>query len=524
MLVERPLIYCHLKQTAKKMQKTFSPKKIIVVLGSGRSGTSLLMRALTRFGMTISAELIPSSVQNPSGTYEDRNIFAVHSDILKALNTNQYLPMPEAWLQNKAVKDSIKKLSNIIENEIDNTPTTWGFKDPRTALFLSMWNKIFNRSKVVPIYLLAVRDPASVVNSMKFQYSYAEEVVELFWLHKNCEALLRTGANCFIVHFEEWFVNAEEVIRGLLEFTGLKFFLKEKNIAEALLDVIKPGLNRSIYENYQIQNEYVIKLYDVLKDCRGSDFDRQRLMQTVNECRKAMDGFKGWLIQSRQLIEMESNRRAKFELQLSNEAKKREAIEIELERHKQRCAKLENKLEMEASKAKDSAGLVNDLKHELEELVLENNKLMMVRKDISDKNKEFLKQTVGLNSKPHKIRSNIRKYIKAPGWENPNTKSEFQFNNITVNKYTSDSNFNLHATISNPAARRAADYLYKYSEGNFKFLRVLIGKIVWKVKYRELQRKYSGQDLKIRIGQRWEKHIKKWGPLPGNHKKDHQKF
>jgi hypothetical protein len=58
--------------------------------------------------------------------------------------------------------------------------------------------------------------------------------------------------------------------------------------------LIKPNLNRSIYEDYQVQNQYVHMLYDILKDCRGNNFDRSQLMSVVNKCKKTMEGFRGW--------------------------------------------------------------------------------------------------------------------------------------------------------------------------------------------------------------------------------------
>ena len=107
---------------------------------------------------------------------------------------------------------------------------------------------------------------------------------------------------------------------------------------------------------------------------------------------------------------------------------------------------------------------------------------------------------------------------------NRNAKSPFLFNSFTANKDISGSNFNFNAIFSNPAVKRTADYLNKYSKENSQFMRVLIGKLVWKIKYKDLQKRYSGQDLKIKIVERRENHIKKWGPLAGYQKKIYKNF
>lgn len=72
-------------------------KRVIVVLGAGRTGTSLLMKVLNAIGMTVSDIMTPPSEQNPDGGFEDSDIFALHSKILSALNTNQLFPLPEGW-------------------------------------------------------------------------------------------------------------------------------------------------------------------------------------------------------------------------------------------------------------------------------------------------------------------------------------------------------------------------------------------------------------------------------------------
>ncbi len=271
-------------------------KKIIVVLGVGRTGTSLLMQILQRMGMSISDELTQPSEQNPLGGYEDREIFDIHSQILTDLNTSQLFPLPENWLD-KINNDTKEKLKTIVQKQIKISSTIWGFKDPRTALFLPLWIRIFNPEKIVPIYILAVRDPASTIASLKIQYNLGEQISELFWLHKNCSALINTGGNCFVVHYEDWFTNFEDQAVGLIEHTGLNSFFRGK-VENALKDVLRPNLNRSSHQEYRINNEYVTKLYNVLQHSHGNTFDRERLMSVVSECQKAMNGFKGWYLEA----------------------------------------------------------------------------------------------------------------------------------------------------------------------------------------------------------------------------------
>jgi hypothetical protein len=278
-----------------------SIKRVVVVLSAGRSGTSLLMKALAALGLRLSEKMIPGSVNNPEGLVEDAEIVEVHKELLDNLNARPFLPLPEGWVQSDAVKKARPKLKEILEDRLGEAVGLWGFKDPRTASFLPLWNWILNGPGTVPIFLLGVRNPAAVAVSLRRQINREESISELQWLQRTTDALHHTGADCYIVHYEDWFTRPNELAQELCRYTGLdKYF--NGSVEEALKDVIKPNLNRAVYEDYFIQNEYVLKLYDMLKDCRGDDFDRAKLMAVVKACRRAMDGFKGWYMEAQKYV------------------------------------------------------------------------------------------------------------------------------------------------------------------------------------------------------------------------------
>jgi hypothetical protein len=331
-------------------------KRAIVILASGRTGSSLLMQILNRLGMSVSAELTSASEQNVMGGYEDRNIFEIQTEFLRILKTNQYLPLPENWRQNPAIKAKNDQLSTIIQDEISKSGTIWGFKDPRTVLFLPLWIQIFNSKRIVPCYVLAVRSPQASVISYSRQYNRSEEISELFWLHKNCSALYHTGGNCYIVHYEDWFTQPNETAQGLMKYTGVDRHFTG-NLEDALKEVIKPSLNRAVHGDYKVQNDYVLKLYDILKECRGDEFDRTRLMDAVKEIRRVMNGFKGWYLETQN----EQYRLSK----VSEE--ERSAIKTKHERSLQE---------------KDKQ--ISDMEHNLQKITLHNNEYLKQIKDLQD--------------------------------------------------------------------------------------------------------------------------------------------
>jgi hypothetical protein len=338
--------------------------RVIVVLSPGRSGTSLLMKALGAMGMRLSENMIPGSVGNPEGFFEDVDIVEVHKELLQNLNTHPVLPLPDGWFESESTKKAKPKLKKILEDRLQESNTIWGFKDPRTASFLPLWNRILSAPGTVPVFILAVRDPAVVATSLKHQVNREEVITELQWLQRTTDALYHTSADCFIVHYEDWFTRPFELAQGLLEYTGLHQYFSG-DLEVALKDVIKPNLNRSIYDDYKVQNEYVIKLYEVLKDCREAKFDRQKLMAEVKKSRRAINGFKGWYLQERKKHD-----------QLSKVLKR--DLEKAKEQNKKRIKALEAEHERSLQQ-KDER--IKALEADLEKMVLRNNNLLKESKD-----------------------------------------------------------------------------------------------------------------------------------------------
>jgi hypothetical protein len=386
-------------------------KKVIVVLSAGRSGTSLLMKGLGALGMRLSENMIPGSVGNPEGFFEDTEIVDVHKELFEKLNTHPVLPLPEGWLESEAAKKARPKIKKILENRLYDTDSIWGFKDPRTVSFLPLWSRILNAPGTVPVFILATRDPATVASSLRRQINREEAITELQWLQRTTDALHHTAADCFIVQYEDWFTRPYEQAEGLLKYTGLdKSFTA--NLEEAIQNVIKPNLNRAVYDEYQVQNEYVLRLYDVLKDCRGADFDRQRLMAVVKECRKAMDGFKGWYLEAQKyIVDL-----AQFQENFAKERERKEELKGKLDEERKQLQELEGsrkkaieelkaKLEKERARGEDLKGnlegankQVQALETDLEAMVLENNRLLKASKDYFDQSEELRKALVAMKN------------------------------------------------------------------------------------------------------------------------------
>jgi hypothetical protein len=314
-------------------------RQVVVVLGSGRSGTSLLMQVLVELGLQVSDNLVPANASNPEGFYEDVDLKDIQHELYSCLHGTMLTPLPRNWLDTECARKAKIGLTGILERLLQNRSGVLGIKDPRISTLLPLWVRLFNPLRVVPIYILALREPQSVISSFARQYNDPGHVAELVWLLRTVEAVENTAADCFIAHYEDWLTDAQSIAQALLHYTGLDQTFKG-NLSKVLANIVKPNLNRASKDDYEIQNPYVLKLYTALKECHGAEFDRERLMGVVKECRQAMEGFKGWYQLAHQTGKSLADARARLE-KLSAEAAKVKVLEKEKEQSAQLAAQVQ---------------------------------------------------------------------------------------------------------------------------------------------------------------------------------------
>ena len=65
------------------------PPRLVVVLGMHRSGTSALTRGLTVLGVSLGNNLLPPvEDNNPTGFWEEREIYDLHNSMLRACGSD----------------------------------------------------------------------------------------------------------------------------------------------------------------------------------------------------------------------------------------------------------------------------------------------------------------------------------------------------------------------------------------------------------------------------------------------------
>lgn len=129
-----------------------------------RSGTSLLSQYLSQCGLHIGKELINfdtiSSQSAYNGHHEDRDFLEFHREIMARVRIYGFPTNQLQLLLFKINSSDRQKAIKLIKSR--ENLAQWGWKDPRTTLFLDFWHDLI----VAPKYLFVYREPLLVVDSL----------------------------------------------------------------------------------------------------------------------------------------------------------------------------------------------------------------------------------------------------------------------------------------------------------------------------------------------------------------------
>lgn len=131
--------------------------KVLALTGMHRSGTSLIAHWLQTCGLYIGDDLLPAYPSNPQGHFEDVHFMRFQRRILKDNGLGYLVGPHDRILLHEHDYAAAQKLIAERENF-----RQWGWKDPRTCLFLDFWKKLIPGLKVVVVF----RHYGQVVHSL----------------------------------------------------------------------------------------------------------------------------------------------------------------------------------------------------------------------------------------------------------------------------------------------------------------------------------------------------------------------
>jgi hypothetical protein len=133
--------------------------RTLVILGMHRSGTSFITRWLHSCGLQVGEQLLGPGLGNDGGHFEDTAFYNIHLAILRDnyLHDSGIITQPVLRISSSRT-EQIKQLIADKNSKFEQ----WGWKDPRTCLFMDLYRKILPDA----FCLVVIRDYQSVVVSL----------------------------------------------------------------------------------------------------------------------------------------------------------------------------------------------------------------------------------------------------------------------------------------------------------------------------------------------------------------------
>jgi glycosyltransferase involved in cell wall biosynthesis len=194
-------------------------QSVIIMTGMHRSGTSLTASLLQSAGVQIGDRLMGSANGNVKGHFEDLDFVEFHQNVLQSQGISI-----AGWTEQSRIEvqqQYLAQAQNLILAR--NNQAIWGWKDPRTTLFLDFWLKLIPDAKCIFLY----RSPWEVVDS----------------LFRRGDVIFRTNPN-FAVH--QWCHYNQAVLDFYQRYPEQCLLLEIGSIIEnfqGIIDLIKQKFN-----------------------------------------------------------------------------------------------------------------------------------------------------------------------------------------------------------------------------------------------------------------------------------------
>jgi hypothetical protein len=204
-----------------------SNQQAICVLGMHRSGTSSVTKGVHEMGAYIGAHsaLVPPDVDNPRGFWEHKRIVELHDAALQVmgLQWDTATPIPRSWFRDHKLDAIRDEMRELIVKEFGNQDL-WVWKDPRTSILLPLWEDIVADLNIDIKYLIVIRNPIDVANSLFTRNGFSRDKSMALWLNYTLSALRDTnGSTRVMIDYDDYLRNWKRCLRRVSDVLSLSW-------------------------------------------------------------------------------------------------------------------------------------------------------------------------------------------------------------------------------------------------------------------------------------------------------------
>src|SRR3954454_10099822 len=233
------------------MTQDVDPREFVLVIGAGRSGTSLTAGVFHRLRFDVPQPAVEANKTNPRGFGEPRWVVNFHAKLMLRYAVDLLDARPAAWAA------AARVLEEPVELGYCRTWTGWQFdegervvvKDPRIGWFLPMWIGCTAELGIRPSFVSPLRHPSEVSASVRTtdRDKHTDATKVAWWINMmlHAEEQTRGQRRAYVLYddlLSDWRSAVQRVERALdvdlLEAAGPEG-------QRGVDDLVDPNLRRS---------------------------------------------------------------------------------------------------------------------------------------------------------------------------------------------------------------------------------------------------------------------------------------
>jgi hypothetical protein len=283
---------------AKQAIATTSTRKAVVILGMHRSGTSALGGALQLLGVNFGQRLAPPGRDNEKGYWEHPEIVVLHDELLRSLGSHwdDDKPLPSDWVKRKITRNVRSLLVGILERDFADS-ALFGMKDPRMCRLMPLWFPIFQTLRIEPHFILVVRHPYDVAESLAKRNGIEHPKSYLLWLEHvvQAETATRSHQRSF-VRYDEMVDDPAAILGQLRKQLGVNLRTPSQ-VRTRLRNFLDPSMR-----HHQFNKKTADKLREPVPQLALDFYETIRNASTPREIAGKMEPLVAQFISARELF------------------------------------------------------------------------------------------------------------------------------------------------------------------------------------------------------------------------------
>ena len=233
------------------MTEDAAPRELVLIIGAGRSGTSLTAGVFNRLGFDVPQPEVEANETNPRGFGEPRWVVNFHTKLMVRYGVYLLDARPVAW------EAAAHVLEEPVELKYCRTWTGWQFdesnrvvvKDPRTGWFLPMWIGCTADLGIRPSFVSPLRHPSEVSASVRTTDgdNHTDATRIAWWVNMMLHAEHQTrGQRRAYVLYDDLLTDWRSALSGVERALGIDLVdAAGADRQQSVDDLVDPGLRRS---------------------------------------------------------------------------------------------------------------------------------------------------------------------------------------------------------------------------------------------------------------------------------------